>query len=181
MYPCYWLKISIECVDIFIKRLIFLRFQKIFSCLRVGRSVQYSEDSETGDGQRKRFRLSREEEDVEAAIGEVKMKKKKKKKKSWNDQEPSTSHALEVGCMNFHFLLVAIAQMIQLNFSPPFFFCDVARGWRRSAGICVNRSSWHQTLTEHFHSRSSARSLYLANFPPVPNQTSRRANLENVR
>lgn len=62
---------------------------------RVGRSVQYSEDSEAGDGQRKRFRLSREEEEMEAGIGEVKVKKKKKKK-SWNDQEPSTSHALEV-------------------------------------------------------------------------------------
>lgn len=54
----------------------------------------YSEDSETGDGQRKRFRLSREEE-MEAGIGDV---KKKKKKKSRPDQEPSTSHTLEVGC-----------------------------------------------------------------------------------
>lgn len=57
--------------------------------------MQYSEDSEAGDGQRKRFRLSRDEEEIEAGIGEVKVKKKKKKK-SWNDQEPSTSHALEV-------------------------------------------------------------------------------------
>lgn len=57
---------------------------------------------------------------MEAAIGEVKMKKKKKKK-SWNDQEPSTSHALEVGCMNCHSLLVAIAQMIRLNFFPLLF------------------------------------------------------------
>lgn len=63
--------------------------------LRVGRSVQYSEDSETGDGQRKRFRLSREEEEMEAGIGDV---KKKKKKKSRPDQEPCTSHSLEVGC-----------------------------------------------------------------------------------
>lgn len=67
----------------------------MFCHFRVGRSVQYSEDSEAGDGQRKRFRLSREEEEMEAGIGEVKVKKKKKKK-SWNDQEPSTSHALEV-------------------------------------------------------------------------------------
>lgn len=61
--------------------------------LRVGRSVPYSEDSETGDGQRKRFRLSREEE-MEVGIGDA---KKKKKKKSRPDQEPSTSHTLEVG------------------------------------------------------------------------------------
>lgn len=60
--------------------------------------MQYSEDSEAGDGQRKRFRLSREEEETEAGIREVKMKKKKKKKKSWNDKEPSTSHALDVSC-----------------------------------------------------------------------------------
>lgn len=64
--------------------------------LRVGRSVQYSEDSEAGDGQRKRFRLSQEEEETEAGIREAKVKKKKKKKKSWNDKEPSTSHALDV-------------------------------------------------------------------------------------
>lgn len=64
---------------------------------RMGRSVQYSEDSETGDGQRKRFRLSRDEEEMDAGIGD---KKKKKKKKSWADQEQSTSQALEVGCIN---------------------------------------------------------------------------------
>ncbi|XP_031734102.1 trinucleotide repeat-containing gene 18 protein [Anarrhichthys ocellatus] len=63
---------------------------------KVGRTVQYSEDSEAGDGQRKRFRVSREEEETEAGSGGVKMKKKKKKKKSWNDEEPSTSHGLEV-------------------------------------------------------------------------------------
>lgn len=71
--------------------------------LRVGRSVQYSEDSETGDGQRKRFRLSRDEEELEAAIGE---KKKKKKKKSWADQEPSTSHTLEVYNIEFFYLFL---------------------------------------------------------------------------
>lgn len=69
--------------------------------IRVGRSVQYSEDSETGDGQRKRFRLSREEEEMEAGIGDV----KKKKKKSRPDQEPSTSHTLEVGCKNTCYVL----------------------------------------------------------------------------
>lgn len=62
---------------------------------KVGRTVQYSEDSEAGEGQRKRFRASREEEETEAGSGGVKVKKKKKKK-SWNDHEPSTSHALEV-------------------------------------------------------------------------------------
>lgn len=69
--------------------------------LRVGRSVQYSEDSETGDGQRKRFRLSREEEELEAGIGD-----KKKKKKSWADQEPSTSHTLEVYNIEFCYLFL---------------------------------------------------------------------------
>lgn len=63
--------------------------------------VQYSEDSEAGEGQRKRFRVSREEEETEAGSGGVKMKKKKKKK-SWNDQEPSTSHALEVSHLKVH-------------------------------------------------------------------------------
>lgn len=56
--------------------------------------MQYSEDSE--EGQRKRFRLSRDEEDTETGTGGVK-KKKKKKKKSWNDQEASGAHILEVG------------------------------------------------------------------------------------
>lgn len=79
---------------------------EIFCRLRVGRSVQYSEDSEAGDGQRKRFRLSREEEETEAGIGEVKVKKKKKKK-SWNDQEPSTSHALEVSYSEWRVLMLA--------------------------------------------------------------------------
>lgn len=81
---------------------------QIFRCLRVGRSVQYSEDSEAGDGQRKRFRLSREEEETEAGSGGVKVKKKKKKKKSWNDQEPSTSHALEVSHLEGHVFNFAV-------------------------------------------------------------------------
>lgn len=62
---------------------------------KVGRAVQYSEDSEAGEGQRKKFRVSREEEETEAGSGGLKVKKKKKKK-SWNDTEPSTSHPLEV-------------------------------------------------------------------------------------
>lgn len=59
---------------------------------KLGRAVQYSEDSEAGEVQRKRFRLSREEEDVDAGV----KVKKKKKKKSWKEQEPSTSHSLDV-------------------------------------------------------------------------------------
>lgn len=58
--------------------------------------MQYSEDSEAGDGQRKKFRVSRDDEETEAGSGGGKVKKKKKKKKSWADQEPTTSHALEV-------------------------------------------------------------------------------------
>lgn len=81
---------------------------QIFRCLRVGRTVQYSEDSEAGEGQKKRFRVSRgEEEETEAGSGGVKVKKKKKKKKSWNDQEPSTSHSLEVGLLEMHVLIMA--------------------------------------------------------------------------
>lgn len=80
---------------------------QILRCLRVGRTVQYSEDSEAGDVQRKRFRVSREEEETEAGSGGVKVKKKKKKKKSWNDQEPSTSHALEVGHLKVCVLILA--------------------------------------------------------------------------
>lgn len=77
---------------------------QISRCLRVGRTVQYSEDSEAGEGQRKRFRVSREDEETEAGSGGGKVKKKKKKKKSWNDQEPSTSHALEVSHLEVHVL-----------------------------------------------------------------------------
>lgn len=77
---------------------------QIFRCLRVGRTVQYSEDSEAGEGHRKRFRVSREEEETEAGSGGVKVKKKKKKK-SWNDQEPSTSHALEVSHLEVRILI----------------------------------------------------------------------------
>lgn len=73
-----------------------------YFCPRVGRAVQYSEDSEAGEGQRKKFRVSREEEESEAGSGGLKVKKKKKKK-SWNDTEPSTSHPLEVGYLEVYF------------------------------------------------------------------------------
>lgn len=62
----------------------------------LSKTVQYSDDSENGEGQRKRFRLSREEEATETGSGGVMQKKKKKKKKSWIDQELSSSHPLEV-------------------------------------------------------------------------------------
>lgn len=98
---------------------------QIFQCHRVGRSVQYSEDSEAGDGQRKRFRLSREEEETEAGSGGVKVKKKKKKKKSWNDQEPSTSHALEVSHLEGHVFNFAIV------------LCHCCHGLIRCLCLCV--------------------------------------------
>lgn len=63
-----------------------------FCSLRVGRPVQYSEDSEAGE---KRFRLSREDEETDAGIRDAKLKKKKKKKKSWSDKEASSSHGLD--------------------------------------------------------------------------------------
>uniref|UniRef100_A0A3Q4GAE1 Trinucleotide repeat containing 18 n=1 Tax=Neolamprologus brichardi TaxID=32507 RepID=A0A3Q4GAE1_NEOBR len=77
-----------------------------YFCPRVGRAVQYSEDSEAGEGQRKKFRVSREEEETEAGSGGLKVKKKKKK--SWNDTEPSTSHPLEVGYLEVHFFFLAV-------------------------------------------------------------------------
>lgn len=83
---------------------------------RLGRAVQYSEDSEAGEGQRKRFRgVSKEEEEMEAGSGGVKVKKKKKKKKSWNDQEPSTSHALEVSHLEVHDLILAVASCVLID------------------------------------------------------------------
>lgn len=69
--------------------------ESVYLSARAGRTVQYSEDSEAGEGQRKRFRLSRD--DTETGTGE----KKKKKKKSWNDQESSSAHVLEVGHPRF--------------------------------------------------------------------------------
>ncbi|XP_037544799.1 trinucleotide repeat-containing gene 18 protein [Nematolebias whitei] len=63
---------------------------------KAGRTVLYSEDSEAGEGQRKRFRGSRDEEEMETGSAGLKAKKKKKKKIIWNEQEPSSSHSLEV-------------------------------------------------------------------------------------
>lgn len=74
-----------------------------FCSIRVGRSVQYSEDSEAGE---KRFRLSQEDEETDAGNRDVNLKKKKKKKKSWNDKELSSSHGLDTVSPNrlFYFI-----------------------------------------------------------------------------
>lgn len=68
----------------------------------MGRSVQYSEDSEAGE---KRFRLSREDEETDAGVRDVKLKKKKKKK-SWNDKEASSSHGLDAVSLHLFFFYV---------------------------------------------------------------------------
>lgn len=93
--PAFILEVSYLFIYLF-----FYPYIKLQTCppVRLGRTVQYSEDSEAGEGQRKRFCLSRDEEDTETGTGGVK-KKKKKKKKSWSDQEPSSTHALEVGSL----------------------------------------------------------------------------------
>lgn len=69
----------------------------------MGRSVQYSEDSEAGE---KRFRLSREDEETDAGIRDVKLKKKKKKKKSWNEKEASSSHSLDTVSLRLFLIYV---------------------------------------------------------------------------
>eukprot|EP00063_Salmo_salar_P063618 XP_014038453.1 PREDICTED: trinucleotide repeat-containing gene 18 protein-like [Salmo salar] len=52
---------------------------------KLGRTVQYSD---VGDGGRKRFHCSREEDEMEGGRGG--------EKRRWQDREPSTSHSLEV-------------------------------------------------------------------------------------
>lgn len=55
----------------------------------------YSEDSESGEVLRKRFRASnRDEEEEEEDSGVLRLKKKKK---SWSELEPSSSFSHEVG------------------------------------------------------------------------------------
>lgn len=60
--------------------------------------MQYSEDSETGEGHRKRFLVSREDEESEMGTLGL-MIKKKKKSKGWKDQDASGSHVPEVTCL----------------------------------------------------------------------------------
>lgn len=53
----------------------------------------YSEDSESGEVLRKRFRASNRDEEEEEEIA----LRLKKKKKSWSELEPSSSFSHEVG------------------------------------------------------------------------------------
>ncbi|XP_058234405.1 trinucleotide repeat-containing gene 18 protein isoform X1 [Hemibagrus wyckioides] len=64
-------------------------------CGKLAQSSQYSEDSESGEVLRKRFRSStREEEDDEDTDAGI--LKSKKRRKSWNEQEASSSYSHEV-------------------------------------------------------------------------------------
>lgn len=62
---------------------------------RLPQSSQYSEDSESGEVLRKRFRSStrEEEEDEDMDVGILKAKKRSK---SWNEQDASSSYSHEV-------------------------------------------------------------------------------------
>ncbi|KAK2836594.1 hypothetical protein Q7C36_014463 [Tachysurus vachellii] len=64
-------------------------------CGKLAQSSQYSEDSESGELLRKRFRSSprEEEEDEDTDAGILKAKKRRK---SWNEQEASSSYSHEV-------------------------------------------------------------------------------------
>ncbi|KAF5899275.1 trinucleotide repeat-containing 18 protein isoform X1, partial [Clarias magur] len=64
-------------------------------CGRLAQSLQYSEDSESGEVLRKRFRSSTREEEEEEDM-DVGILKAKKRSKSWNDQEASSSYSHEV-------------------------------------------------------------------------------------
>lgn len=54
----------------------------------------YSEDSESGEVLRKRFRASNRDEEEEEEESALRLKKKKK---SWSEQEASSSFSHEVG------------------------------------------------------------------------------------
>lgn len=62
---------------------------------RLAKSALYSEDSESGEVLRKRFRASNqdEDEDEEADVGTSRLKKRSK---SWNEQEASSGYSHEV-------------------------------------------------------------------------------------
>lgn len=59
----------------------------------MGRGLLYSEDSESGEVLRKRFRASSRDEDEELDGGAM---RGKRKHKSWNDPEASSSYSHEV-------------------------------------------------------------------------------------
>lgn len=64
-------------------------------CAKLSRSVLYSEDSESGEVLRKRFRASNRDEEEEEEDGSSALKLKKKKK-SWGEQEACSSFSHEV-------------------------------------------------------------------------------------
>lgn len=59
----------------------------------MGRALLYSEDSESGEVLRKRFRASSREDDEELDVGAMRGKRKHKR---WNDPEASSSYSSEV-------------------------------------------------------------------------------------
>ncbi|MCI4392182.1 hypothetical protein PGIGA_G00143170 [Pangasianodon gigas] len=65
-------------------------------CGKLAQSSQYSEDSESGEVLRKRFRSSTREEEEEEEDMDVGILKAKKRCKSWNEQESSSSYSHEV-------------------------------------------------------------------------------------
>ena len=69
------------------------KFEFFFFHNRVGRGLLYSEDSESGEVLRKRFRGSSRDEDEELDSGAM---RGKRKHKSWNDPEASSSYSHEV-------------------------------------------------------------------------------------
>lgn len=62
---------------------------------RLAQSLQYSEDSESGEVLRKRFRSSTREEDEDEDM-DVGILKAKNRSKSWNDPEACSSYSHEV-------------------------------------------------------------------------------------
>lgn len=64
----------------------------------MGRTLLYSEDSESGEVLRKRFRGSSRDEDEELDVAAM---RGKRKHKSWNDPEASSSYSSEVSAWRF--------------------------------------------------------------------------------
>lgn len=90
-----------------------LELSAVLFC-RLVQSSQYSEDSESGEVLRKRFRSStrEEEEDEDMDIGIIKAKKRSK---SWNEQEASSIYSHEVCAMAFPRWSILI-HVYKLNF-----------------------------------------------------------------
>ncbi|XP_017309890.1 trinucleotide repeat-containing gene 18 protein isoform X2 [Ictalurus punctatus] len=64
-------------------------------CGKLAQGAQYSEDSESGEVLRRRFRSSTQEEEEDEDM-DVGILKAKKRRKSWNEQEASSSYSHEV-------------------------------------------------------------------------------------